>query len=437
MTNVTRNPRVVIVGAGFGGLTAAKALAKAPVEVTLIDKRNYHLFQPLLYQVATASLSPADVAWPIRSIFTRKPNVEVMLAKLEAVDKERKEVAAGDLRLPYDYLIIATGSHHSYFGHDEWAQYAPGLKRIIDATEIRKRILVAFERAEIAKTDAEREREMTFVIVGGGPTGVELAGAIAELARHALARDFRHINPRAARILLVEAGDRILPALSPRLSEYAQSALEKLGVEVMLKSYVSIESDYGATMGDKVIPAATMIWAAGVTIPQVKDWLGAKADKSGHILVEPDLSIPGHPDIFVIGDAASVPWKDDVTVPGIAPAAKQEGSYVAKLIKADLKGERASVKPFKYKHSGNLATIGRNAAIADFGWMTLTGFPAWLLWSVAHIYFLIGVRAPTMVALQWLWSYITYGKGARLITGLAPVFEPVEPPANALAKDAA
>jgi NADH dehydrogenase len=420
-------PRAVIVGAGFGGLAAAKRLAGEPVDVTVIDRRNYHLFQPLLYQVATADLSPADVAWPIRGIFANCPNVRVVLGKVEGIDLEAREVVSDTIRLPYDYLILATGSYHSYFGHDEWARYAPGLKRIIDATEIRKRILLAFERAETGMSEEEKRRQLTFVIIGGGPTGVEMAGAIAELARYTLASDFRNINPRSARILLVEASDRLLRAFPEELSAYAKRALEKLGVEVLLNHLVEVRGEEGAFIGGQLVPAASMIWAAGVAVPHLKDWLPAVTDPSGRVAVAPNLSVPGHPDIFVIGDAASVPWRDGLLVPGIAPAAKQEGHYVAEVILATIKGKQKPA-PFRYRHQGNLATIGRHAAIADFGRVRLTGFLAWWLWGIAHIYFLIGVRAPMLVAAQWLWAYLTYGRGARLITGLSPLFDDLKMP---------
>ena len=414
--------RVVIVGAGFGGLAAAKQLAKQPIDVTLIDKRNYHLFQPLLYQVATADLSPADVAWPIRSIFAKNSNVRVVLGRVESIDLRAREVVSGRLRLPYDYLILATGSYHSYFGHDEWAKYAPGLKRIIDATEIRKRILLAFELAEVAMSEEERKRQLTFVIIGGGPTGVEMAGAIAELARYTLASDFRNINPKAARVILVEASGRLLNAFPEKLSAYAKLALEKLGVEVVLNRSVEVRGNEGAFVGDMLIPTASMIWAAGVAVPHLKDWLPVETDRTGRVMVMPDLSLAGYPNIFVIGDAASVPWRDVLTVPGIAPAAKQGGHYVANVIIAAAQGQQKPA-PFRYRHQGNLATIGRHAAIADFGKISLTGSLAWWLWGIAHIYFLIGVRSPILVAAQWFWAYLTYGRGARLITGLAPLFE--------------
>ncbi|MFP3920663.1 MAG: NAD(P)/FAD-dependent oxidoreductase [Dichotomicrobium sp.] len=418
-----RRARVVIVGAGFGGLEAAKRLADQPVDVTVIDKRNYHLFQPLLYQVATADLSPADVAWPIRGIFSRYANIRVIMARVTDIDLESRRVFTSKLPVDYDYLVIASGSHHSYFGNDHWAPHAPGLKRIIDATEIRKRILLAFERAEITESEEERQRQLTFVIVGGGPTGVEMAGAIAELARYALAADFRRINPRLARVILAEAGDRLLTAFPEDLSDYAKRALEKLGVEVRLNSFVEVEADRGALIGDTLIPSATIIWGAGVTVPYVMDWLKVETDGTGRVPVAPDLSVPGRPEVFVVGDAALVAWKPGVPVPGIAPAAKQEGRYVGDLLRAEVKGRRKP-EPFRYRHNGNLATIGRHAAIADFGRFRLTGAIAWWLWGVAHIYFLIGVRAPLLVAIQWFWAYLTFGKGARLITGASTLSEP-------------
>ena len=425
-----RRDRVVIVGAGFGGLAAAKRLASQPLDVTIIDQRNHHLFQPLLYQVATAALSPADVAWPIRSIFAGYPNVRVVLGTVEGVDLERREVKSDRISVNYDHLILATGSHHSYFGHDEWAMNAPGLKRITDATEIRRRILLAFELAEVGMSEEERRRQLSFVIVGGGPTGVEMAGAIAELARFTLARDFRNIDPSSARMILVEAGNRLLRAFPDKLSTYAKQELERLGVEVLLRQTVEVRGTEGVFIGDMLIKSATVIWAAGVAVPHLKNWLPVEADRTGRILVGPDLSLPGHPEVFVIGDAAAATWSDNLTVPGLAPAAKQGGRYVADVIRAAaLGGNRPP--PFRYRHQGNLATIGRHAAIADLGGIKLTGALAWWLWGLAHIYFLIGVRAPMLVAAQWFWAYLTFGRGARLITGLAPLFENRKVPVQA------
>jgi NADH dehydrogenase len=422
-----RRAHVVIVGAGFGGLAAARRLAGQPVDVTIIDQRNYHLFQPLLYQVATAALSPADVAWPIRSIFANHANIRVVLGKVEGIDLEKRKVKSDRISVNYDHLILATGSYHSYFGHDEWAMNAPGLKRIIDATEIRKRILLAFELAEVGMSEEERRRQLTFVIVGGGPTGVEMAGAIVELARFTLARDFRNIDPGSARVILVEAGDRLLRAFPEKLSAYAKGELERLGVEVLLNQKVEVRSDEGAFVGDMLIASATVIWAAGVAVPNLRNWLPVEADRTGRIAVGPDLSLPGHPEVFVVGDAAAVAWKDGLTVPGLAPAAKQGGRYVADVIMAAALGSNKP-PPFRYRHQGNLATIGRHAAIADFGRIKLTGALAWWLWGLAHIYFLIGVRAPMLVAAQWFWAYLTFGRGARLITGLAPLFENLKMP---------
>lgn len=433
MSNPTpENAKVVIIGAGFGGIAAAKALAKAPVEITMIDRRNYHLFQPLLYQVATADLSPADVAWPIRSIFSRQKNVRVVLSEVLDIDTDARQVVGDGARYDYDYVIVASGAHHSYFGRDDWEEHAPGLKRVIDATEIRKNVLMAFERAEVSQDPAEQARQLTFVVVGGGPTGVEMAGAIAELAHHALAKDFRHINSRSARIILVEAGARLLSAFPENLSDKAQKSLETLGVEVMLGTMVRDITEKGVQLDDAIIPSACKVWGAGVAVKDVGRWLRVETDRSGRVPVAGDLSVPEHPEVFVIGDAAKVAWKDGADVPGIAPAAKQGGKYVAKRIVAALRGAPAPA-PFAYKHAGNLATIGRNSAVIDFGKFQLSGFIAWWIWGVAHIYFLIGVRQPIVVAFSWFWSYITYSKGARLITGLRPLRDaPKTPSASKL-----
>jgi NADH dehydrogenase len=421
----TERKRVVIVGAGFGGLAAAKTLDNAPLEITVVDRRNYHLFQPLLYQVATAGLSPADIAWPIRSILHEQKNLVVLMDEVDGVDTARREVVCTGRRLPYDYLILATGARHAYFGHDDWEPYAPGLKQIDDATSIRRRVLLAFERAEAADDPAEQERLLTFVVIGAGPTGVEMAGSLAELAHRALARDFRHINPRRARILLVEAGPKVLATFPEELSDYSCRVLGKLGVEVRLGGRVTECDEQGVKIGEERIGAGSVVWAAGVRASRAAKWLNAEADRAGRVKVAPDLSVPGHPGVFVIGDTALVLDGEGKPVPGIAPAAKQQGRYVARLIRSRLEGKELG--PFRYDHQGNLATIGRHAAVIDFGRVRLKGWIAWWVWGIAHIYFLIGVRSPLMVALQWLWSYLTFGKGARLITGAADPIRDLPP----------
>jgi NADH dehydrogenase len=420
-----KRPRVVIVGAGFGGLSAAKALAKANVRVTLVDRRNHHLFQPLLYQVATAGLSPGQIATPIRTVLRRQKNAEVLLGTVTGVDKDKREVIlAGDAeghRINYDYLVIATGARHSYFGHDEWEKFAPGLKSLEDATELRKRILLAFERAELEKDVEARKRLLTFVVIGAGPTGVEMAGAIAELARRALASDFRAIDPRGARVILVEAGPRALSNFPLSLSRYAEKSLTRLGAELMANARVTSVDESGITLqtstGEKRVPSACVIWAAGVAASPVAKWLGLEADRAGHVPVKTDLTIEGHPEIFVIGDCALVKDKDGKPLPGLAPVAKQQGEYVGRLLKAEFRSPYEPRLPFRYKDFGALATVGRKAAIADFGSIKLTGFIGWLTWCVAHIYFLIGFRNRFSVALDWTWSYLTFERGARLITG--------------------
>jgi NADH dehydrogenase len=407
---------VVIVGAGFGGLTAAKALAGAPVDVTVIDRRNYHLFQPLLYQVATAGLSPADIAAPIRGILRPQRNVQVLMGRVDGVSTAERCVKLGDRHVHYDYLILATGARHDYFGHDEWECHARGLKKIDDAIEIRRRVLLAFEQAEVSTDPEERKRLLSFVIVGGGPTGVEMAGAVAELAHKALATDFRAITPGCARIILIEAAPRLLGAFSQGGSKVALRSLEKLGVTVMLGRGVTGCDEHGVVLGDTRIEARTVIWAAGVAASPAARWLGAAHDRAGRIMVAPDLSVPGRPEIFAIGDTAHVLDAKGRPVPGIAPAAKQEGQYVARLLRARIAG-RPEPAPFRYRHLGDLATIGRKAAIVEFGRLRLTGFIAWLLWSFAHIYFLIGFRNRLSVLLNWAWAYATFQRGARLITG--------------------
>ena len=409
-------PRVVIVGAGFGGLSAAMALARVPVDVTVIDRRNFHLFQPLLYQVATAGLNPADVAWPIRSVLRDQANTRVLLGEVCGVDLPGHRVRLSDGREePYDWLILATGATHTYFGHDEWSGTAPGLKRIDDATLIRRRILLAFEHAESAISEEERNRLMTFVIVGGGPTGVELAGAISELAQKALAADFRMIDPRRARIVLVEGGPRLLAAFPPELSQFAHDALRGMGVEIQLGRSVNGCDAGGITISGEALAAGTVLWAAGVAASPAALWLGAAADRAGRVQVQHNLSIAGHPEVFVIGDTALF-MQDGKPVPGIAPAAKQQGAYVAATIRNATLRKRL-LPGFRYRHYGSLATIGRHSAVIDFGKVQLSGWFAWCIWGLAHIYFLIGARNRLLVASQWLFSYLTYGRGARLIVG--------------------
>lgn len=408
-------PRVVIAGAGFGGIEAARALAKSVVDVTIVDRQNHHCFQPLLYQVATAALSPADVAWPIRHIFRRQANATVLMAEVRGIDLDGRLVHTDAIDIPYDYLVLATGAAHSYFGHDEWAEAAPGLKRIEDATRIRRRILIAFERAELARTEAERRRLLTFVIVGAGATGVEMAGAIGDVARQTLAKDFRRIDPRSARIILVEAGPRVMPALSEHLADYVCRSLAAKGVEIMTATRVTGCDPRGVDTDRGRIDAATIVWAAGVVASPAAQWLGAAHDRAGRVTVGADLSVPGHREVFAIGDTAAAAAPDGRPVPGIAPAAKQMGRYVGRLIAARVAGV-TEVAPFRYRHEGDLATVGRRAAVVKLGRLELTGFIGWLFWGVVHIYFLVEVRDRFLVAFQWLWEYVTYQRGARLIT---------------------
>lgn len=416
-------PRIVILGGGFAGLEAAKAMRRLPAEITLIDQQNHHCFQPLLYQVATAGLSPADVAWPIRHVLRRQGNVVVLMATVTGIDRDARLVRTDSVEVPFDFLVVATGAAHSYFGHEEWEPAAPGLKRIEDATRIRRRFLMAFERAEIAG-DREREKPLlTFVIVGGGPTGVEMAGAVAEVARRTLPREFRRIDPGVARIVLVEAGARILPTLPEPLSRYAAQTLADMGVEVLTGRPVTHCDEHGVTLGDERIDAATVIWAAGVVASPAAAWLDAERDRAGRVIVEPDLSLPGFPHIFVIGDTASVAGPNG-PVPGLAPAAKQMGRYVAGVIGAEL-GGRARPAAFRYRHLGDLAVIGRRAAVVRLSRLTLTGFVGWLFWSLAHIYFLIGARNRAIVAFDWFWQYLTFQRGARLIVNAEPGPRPV------------
>lgn len=408
-------PRVVIVGAGFGGLSAAKALAKAPVHVTLIDKRNHHLFQPLLYQVATAGLAPTQIATPIRAILRKQRNADVMLGGVDGVDLNAKHILMGDRRVRFDYLVLATGARHSYFGRDGWERFAPGLKTLEDATDQRKRILLAFERAELEVDAAERARLTTFVVIGGGPTGVETAGAISELAKKALAKDYRRINPHCARIILVEAAPRLLGGFPEDLSANARCELERLGVEVRTGAAVTSCDANGISLGAERIESRCVVWAAGVQSSPAAKWLGAAADRAGRAIVGADLRVEGRDDVFVIGDCASVGGADGKPLPGVAPVAKQQGEHMAKAIRALLK--RKAPPPFAYKDFGSMATVGRKAAIADFRGVHLRGFLGWLVWSAAHVYFLIGFRNRVAVTMDWFWSYLTFERGARLITG--------------------
>lgn len=412
----SERPRVVIVGAGFGGLEAARALARAPVEVVVVDAKNHHTFQPLLYQVATAALSPAAIAWPIRHLLKTQANARVLMSRVTGVDPAARQVLTEAGPLPYDQLVIAAGAAHSYFGHDPWAAFAPGLKSVEDALDIRRRILSAFERAELAGEGKATPDLTTFVVVGGGPTGVELAGAIGEIARDALKSEFRHIDPAMARVVLVEAGPRILPSFPETLAAEAARRLARYGVEIMTDAMVVDIDASGVTLKAGRIAAATVLWAAGVRAAALVAGLPGEHDRAGRVPVAADLSLPGYPDIFVIGDGAAVTAPGGRPVPGIAPAAKQMGAYVGRLIAARVAG-RTIPPAFHYRHAGDLATIGRGAAVVKLGPVSLTGLVGWLFWGFIHIYFLIGLRARFFVALDWLWSYLTYQRGARLITG--------------------
>jgi NADH:ubiquinone reductase (H+-translocating) len=416
MTTAPANPHhVVIVGAGFGGLETAFGLAGAPVRITLVDRRNHHLFQPLLYQVATASLATSEIAWPIRYLLRDRPEVTTLFATVSGVDAQAKRVLFDDGdALSYDTLVLATGARHAYFGHDEWEPFAPGLKTLEDATTLRRRILVAFERAERETDPLKRAALLTFVIIGAGPTGVELAGTIAEMAQHTLRPDFRNIDTRKARVVLIEAGPRVLAGFADDLSAYAQASLESIDVEVMLGQPVTECSADGVVFGGSTLEARTIIWAAGVRASPAAEWLGAPSDRAGRLQVEADLTVPGHPDIFAIGDTVTISVWDGQPVPGIAPAAKQQGRYVAQTIKKRLGGGKAA--PFRYKHAGSLAQIGKRLAVIDFGRIKLRGTIAWWIWGIAHIYFLIGIRHRLSVALSWLWIYARDQRTARLIT---------------------
>jgi NADH:ubiquinone reductase (H+-translocating) len=410
-----QNPRVVIVGAGFGGLRAARELSRSPVGITLIDRRNHHTFQPLLYQVATAGLSPGEIAAPIRWIVRGQKNIEVLLGEVQDFDLQNRLVKMPEAEVSYDYLIVAAGATHGYFGHDEWEPFAPGLKTVEDALEIRRRVLLAFELAERQAAAAEAVLPLNFVIVGGGPTGVELAGTLAEVSRQVLAHEFRSINPKSARIILLEGGPRILPSYAEDLSRSAEKQLRKLGVEVHTSAMVTKVEPAAVWMRETPMPAAVILWAAGVATSPLGRKLGAPVDRAGRVLVNPDLSIPGHPEIFVVGDLAVFKDERGNMLPGVAPVALQEGTAAARNIERDLRGQRR--EPFHYFDKGSLATIGRNAAVAQFGKFHLSGFVAWLAWLFVHIFFLIGFRNRIIVLFQWAWSYFTYERGARLITG--------------------
>lgn len=419
--------RVVILGGGFGGLSAARKLKRAPVDVTLIDRCNYHLFQPLLYQVATGSLSPANIAAPLRQILKRQENVNVLLAEATAIDAASRRVILSDGEIPYDTLVVATGSSHQYFGHDEWERFAPGLKTVEDATDMRSRILLAFEAAERERDPEKRRAWLTFVIVGAGPTGVELAGALGEIANDTLLHDFRDIDPSSARIILVEGTDRVLPPYPPSLSAAARKMVERLGVMVRTGAMVTDIQEHGVTIRDgdrtETIPTRTVLWAAGVLASPLgralADSAGAKLDKVGRVIVEPDLSIPGHPEIFVIGDLAHFSHQTGNPLPGVAQPAIQQGRYVAKAIAGRLRGE--AVKPFQYFDKGNLATIGRFSAVADMNWVRLSGLPAWLIWIFIHLLYIVEFQNRLLILVQWGWLYLTFDRSARLITGKNPL----------------
>jgi NADH dehydrogenase len=409
-------PHVVIIGAGFAGLACAKALGNAPARVTIVDRANYHLFVPLLYQVATAALSPADIARPIRRILGRYRNIDVVLGEVTAIDTGARMVTTPMAPIgPYDRLVVAMGSRYSYFGHNDWAARARGPRSLEDARSIRTQLLTAFERADSTHDKAERERLMTVIVIGGGPTGVEMAGAVAELVRHSLARDFRHIDPRAARILLIEAGPRLLSGFPQSLSDYAKRAVEKLGVTVMLGEPVQELSERGATVGGRMVPAGTMIWGAGIEASPGMRMLGVPLDRTGRVAVNPDLSVPDLPGVYVLGDSATVPGEDGQPLPALAQVAAQEGDYLGRTLAAEFRG-RPTPKPFRFHNRGNTAVIGRNAAVFDFGRFRLRGRLAWVLWAIVHIYLLIGFENRLSVTLRWIWRYISGESGARLIT---------------------
>lgn len=418
-------PKVVIIGAGFAGMAAAQALARVAVDITLVDRRNFHLFQPLLYQVATAALSPGDIAWPIRSVFANQQNLEVLMMEVNSINTAMNSVSDGKATLYYDYLVVATGATHGYFGHDAWAQFAPGLKTLDDATSLRNRLLASFEKAELAKTQAERRKYLTTVIVGGGATGVELAGALSELSQRTLKGEFRAIDSKDMRIVLIEAGSRLLPAFPEKLSARCLRSLVKMGVEVKLGAAVSECTADGVSIGEQTIDAATVVWAAGVQASAAAKWLGVPHDRANRVLVSSDLSVKGHPNIFVVGDTSSIE-KAGKPVPGVASAAKQMGAYVACVITCQTRHKRPP-RPFTYRDLGELAVIGRNSAVVSLNWLKLSGFPAWLFWCLVHILFLIGFRSKLAVAFDWAWSFITRQRSARLISDRSSDFEYPKP----------
>ena len=447
-------PRVVIVGAGFGGLTAAQALGRTKARITVIDRKNYHTFQPLLYQVATAGLSPGEIAAPVRSILSSHKNVEVLMDEVTGFDLDRSKVQTPDGDIPYDYLIVAAGASHAYFGHEDWEPFAPGLKTIEDALEIRRRVLLAFELAERQVAAGATSAPLNFVVVGGGPTGVELAGTLAEISRHALAHEYHAIDPKMAHILLLEGGPRVLPAYAEDLSRSAQEQLQHLGVEVRTSSVVTQIEPGAIYVGKTRLSATVILWAAGVAASPLGKKLDAPVDRAGRVLVQKDLSLPGHPEVFVIGDLAALKDEDGKMLPGVAPVAIQQGDYVAKLIRREIElststpgapflasfarsgdvagGHFEPRPPFHYWDKGSLATIGRAAAVAQFGKIHISGFIAWLAWLFVHILFLIGFRNRLLVFIQWAWSYVTYERGARLITGSTdlPGWSAVPPPSE-------
>ena len=428
-TDEPQVPHVVILGGGFAGLYAARGLRRAPVCITLVDRRNHHLFQPMLYQVATAALNPSDIAAPIRSVLRNQTNTEVLLAEISAVHPSDRRVALTDgSELTYDYLIVATGARHSYFGHHEWESLAPGLKSLEDAVEIRQRVLLAFERAEREADPVRRHAYLTFVIVGGGPTGVEMAGAVAELRRYALRRDFRRIDPAEATVMLLEGGTRLLPSYPPSLSDQAKNELRRLGVEVRTETMVTDIRPGSVAAAGWTIPTQTVVWAAGNVASPILRFLGTPLDNAGRAIVEPDCTIPGHPEVFVLGDAAHFDHQEGGPLPGVSPVAIQMGEFTADAIQADLAGEPR--RAFHYWDKGQLAVIGRGRAVADIWKLHFGGLLAWFVWTFVHIFFLIGFRNRLLVMIQWAWSYLTYGRGARLITSETPCATAPLPPAG-------